>query len=501
MGAPAISNFCRRFCPESDLSRRRNQRRLAVPAHLNRPLILILAVAAVCLLAIAAPACQPAYPDANGPHSAMTINRIAYIDADGQLTTVNPDGSRRQQLTLGAVADAVDRIGGIVAQPLAADRLYSWPAWSPDGARIAVSQIDASQSGPPEISVRSLESATGVGGPVFVNADPIPIADGAPHYVQWSPNGRHLGITAATRDGLTLFVADGNLGDGIRAPANPVAVRRGSPLYFNWSPDSRSLAVHSGEEVLALHFDAAFTQATVQPIGQSRSFRTPVWSPDGAQLAWSGPGGDSEALWISRPAQTDYPPLRLAEVDGDCAFLWSPDGAVIAVADRQSDGSPAYRRLRLIAADGSQERIIQQDDWTLAFFWAPTGRQLAWVALNTEERAMEWRIDPGQLDAPDAANADDTDSDDNAADTPAGGLQFSPTGTAFLMLAFFDQYASSHTPWAPDGSALTIAGDQHYLSQRRNGSSSGGPRIFVAGATDGSLHNIAGGSLSVWSPR
>lgn len=428
----------------------------------------------------------------------MDINRIAYIDADGQLTTVNPDGSRRQQLTLGAVADAVDRIGGIVAQPLAAERLYSWPAWSPDGARIAVSQIDASQSGPPEISVQSLESATGVGGPVFVNADPIPIADGAPHYIQWSPNGRHLGITAATRDGLTLFVADGNPGDGIRAPANPVAVRRGSPLYFNWSPDSRSLAVHSGEDVLALHFDAAFTQATVQPIGQSRSFRTPAWSPDGAQLAWSGPGGDSEALWISRPAQTDYPPLRLAEVDGDCAFLWSPDGAVIAVADRQRDGSPAYRRLRLIAADGSQQRLIQQDDWTLAFFWAPTGRQLAWVALNTEERAMEWRIDAGQLNAPNAANAD-TDSDDD--DTPAGGLQFSPTGTAFLMLAFFDQYAPSHTPWAPDGSALTIAGDQHYLSQRRNGSSSGGPRIFVAGATDHTLHNIAGGSLSVWSPR
>ena len=453
-------------------------------------------MAALGLTAMAlAPACRLAGPDAVHPDSAMTINRIAYIDDDGQLTTVNPDGSRRQQLTLGVVADAVGRIGGITAQPLTAERIYSWPAWSPDGARIAVSLLDGSGSGPPEVSVQSLESATGVGGPVFVNADPIPIADGAPHYVQWSPNGRHLGITAATRDGLTLFVVDGNPADGVRAPAAPAAVRRGGPLYFNWSPDSRSMAVHSGEDVLALHFDAAFTQATVQPIGSSRSFRTPAWSPDGAQLAWSGPGGDSEALWISRPAQADYPPLRLAEVDGDCAFLWSPDGAVIALADRQMDGSPAYRRLRLIAADGSRERIIQQDDWTLAFFWAPAGRRLAWVSLNTEERTMEWRIDAGQLDGGDADDNGDAD------DTPAGGLQFSPTGITFLMLAFFDQYAASHTPWAPDGSALAIAGDQQYLAQRRNGSSSGGARIFVAGADDGSLHNIAGGSLAVWSPR
>ena len=108
---------------------------------------------------------------------------------------------------------------------------------------------------------------------------------------------------------------------------------------------------------------------------------------------------------------------------------------------------------------------------------------------------MEWRIDAGQIDGGDADDNGDAD------DTPAGGLQFSPTGVTFLMLAFFDQYAASHTPWAPDGGALTIAGDQQYLAQRRNGSSSGGARIFVAGADDGSLHNIAGGSLAVWSPR
>lgn len=473
---------------------------------------IIPALAAAVLIAATALACRPAGPAAGNPDFAMginntsindmgvndiSINRIAYIDNDGQLATVNPDGSYRQLLTAGVVADAGRGTGGVLAQPLRAERVYSWPAWSPDGSRIAVSMIQGRESGPPEVSVQSLEAATGVGGPVFVNDDPLPIAEGTPHYVQWSPDGRMLGITAATREGLTLFVADGNPGDGIRAPSTPIAVHRGAPLYFDWSPDSRWLAVHSGEEVLALRFDATFTQATAQTIGRSRSFRTPAWSPDGEQLAWSGPGGDSEALWLSRPAQADYLPMRLAEVDGDCAFLWSPDGAVIALADRQNDGAPAYRRLRLIAADGSVERIVQEDDWTLAFFWEPAGGRLAWVSLNAEERTMEWRIDDGDI-----AGGGIGDVEGNGdGDRPAWGLQFSPTGAAFLMLAFFDQYARSHSPWAPDGSGITIAGDQQYLAQRRNGSSGGGSRIFVAGVEDGSLHDIAGGSLAVWSPR
>ena len=89
------------------------------------------------------------------------------------------------------------------------------------------------------------------------------------------------------------------------------------------------------------------------------------------------------------------PPLRLAEVEGACAFLWSADGEVIAVADRQIAGSPAYRRLRLLAADGSAERTVKEDDWVLGFFWEPRGDRLAWVALNPEERTMEWRIADG----------------------------------------------------------------------------------------------------------
>ena len=446
----------------------------------------ILAAVALAPLLVAACALDPGGADKN--EMSMAINRIAYIDTEGQLVTSNPDGSGRNLLTAGAVA----RAGGILAQPQRRDMLYSWPVWSPDGSRIAVSLLRGDSPSEAEISLQLLESSTGVGGAAFVNETPLTIAEGTPHYVQWSPDGQKLGVTAATPEGLTLFVVDATPAPQSGSPHAPLAVQRGGPLYFDWSPDSASLAVHSHEEVLVVRPDYEAQRFSVQPLASSRSFRTPAWSPDGTRLAWSAPGGDSEALWVGQPDQPDAAALRLAEVEGACAFLWSADGAAIAVADRQISGSPAYRRLRLLAVDGSAERTVREDDWVLGFFWEPQGDRLAWVALNPEERTMEWRIVEGVA----------SESAGDASDSALGGFRFSPSGETFLMLAFFDQYARSHSPWAPDGSALVVTGTQQYLSERRNGSSGGGSRVYVVETgEDGQLRDIANGSMAVWSTR
>ena len=116
---------------------------------------------------------------------------------------------------------------------------------------------------------------------------------------------------------------------------------------------------------------------------------------------------------------------------------------------------------------------------------------------------MEWRLAGSDLAGADAPppSGPGSGSDDND-DNALGGLSFSPSGETFLMLAFFDQYARSHSPWAPDGSALAVAGAQQYLSRRRNGSGGDTTRIYVAETgAGGALRDIAGGSIAVWSTR
>ena len=385
------------------------------PAPDRSRFAILVALAAVLLVGVAC-ASDPGGAEHN--EMSMTINRIAYIDTEGQLVTSNPDGTGRNLLTAGAVA----RSGGILAQPQRRNMLYSWPVWSPDGSRIAVSLLQGESPSEAQVSLLSLESSTGVGGAAFVNETPLTIAEGTPHYVQWSPDGQKLGVTAATPEGLTLFVVDATPRPASGSPNAPMAVQRGAPLYFDWSPDSASLAVHSNEDVLLVRPDYDTQQFSAEPLARSRSFRTPAWSPDGSRLAWSAPGGDGEALWVGRPNQPDAAALRLAEVEGACAFLWSADGTAIAVADRQIAGSPAYRRLRLLAADGGAERTVREDDWVLGFFWEPQGDRLAWVALNPEERTMEWRI----------VEASTSDSSGDAPDGALGGFRFSPSGENVL---------------------------------------------------------------------
>ena len=202
-------------------------------AEMPTPNIPLPAVAAAAVIILAVTLACGLGGDAGATRPAMPIDRIAYINADGQLATVNPDGSDRKTLTRGEVADGGGRLGGIMAQPRQETRLYGWPVWSPDGERIAVSLISGLSPGDAEMSVQLLESDTGVGGTVFVNSAPLTIADGTPHYVQWSPDGRMLGITAATPEGISLYVVHAHPSDDETVTRARMPVVRGAPLYFD----------------------------------------------------------------------------------------------------------------------------------------------------------------------------------------------------------------------------------------------------------------------------
>ena len=335
------------------------------------------AVAIATLVVLTALACAPGNgPDA--PNESMTINRIAYIDSNGQLVTVNPDGSDRSTLTAGEVAESLDRMGGVMAQPTSETRLYGWPVWSPDGSRIAVSLISGRRPSEAEMSVQSLESSNGVGGPVFVNSAPLTIADGTPHYVQWSPDSQRLGVTAATPEGLTLYVVDANSGDGEATPAAAMPVVRGAPLYFDWSPDSRSLAVHSGEQLSVLRLNDDATGFTAQPISRSRSFRTPAWSPDGTTLAWSAPGGRQRSGLAGQAGRDGLPSHAVGGGGGSLLIF------VVVRRSGDRSGRPAGRRIA---------RLIDGCDWwrRTAAMCARCGRMIGCWASSGNRRGRGWR--------------------------------------------------------------------------------------------------------------
>ena len=430
----------------------------------------------------------------------VSVDRIAYIGPYGDLFTINPDGSDRRRLTGISRVRSDSPEPGVPSEPsepsnpsrpgdtaafytvqdLDFSETHAWPTWSPDGSQIAVSRVQLTPNRALEVSVQVVDAATGVSRVVYQNDVPALVADGAPHYLYWSPDGEYLSFLATTRQGLTLFAVNPNSGDGA------VALERGAPLYFSWGGDGQSLIVHSREEVKLL--DRPLLPERAVLLANAAGFRTPALSPDGQRWAYSS--GDASASVVSIGDRTaSASPRNLLDTGPLVAFMWSPDGGMLAVADNTDPQGRIFQRLRVVATDGAGVRTLVEEP-LLAFYWAPGGERLAWVGVDADEQVFEWKVTPvireGQGTGSEGASREI--------------FRFRPSGEVFTMLSFFDQYAYSHSPWSPDGTRLVVAGSQGPVAERRNGHTPTGARIYVLDAVgDAEPTEIAQGNVAFWS--
>ena len=403
----------------------------------------------------------------------LMVNRIAFIDNSGDLFLINSDATDEERLT-------GDVRAGVLAQALERGDSYSWPTWSHDGSRLAASRVVLSGQGG-GLSVQVFDLSSGRMISAYENEVPAPVADGAAHYLYWSPDDRYLTFLAPTPDGLALFVRDYQSGD------DAASVVVGAPIYYHWAADSGALAVHGGDRVTMQEPspDGAETRLAVDAVG----FRAPAISPDGSQVAYAGIGGGVQGIFLaptgSGAAQS---PTLLMETRGLTAFAWASDGSALAVAEQVRAGSPLFDRLVLVPADGTAPSTLAEEQF-LAFFWSPTGERIAWIGISPQSREMELVV---------SRTASGEDVGENAAE-PRRLFRFSPTGEFFTMLSFFDQYAYSHSIWSPDGDALVVTGNEGPESGRRNGSGPPGGQVYVVDVSSGDARRIASGKVAVWS--
>jgi len=107
---------------------------------------------------------------------------------------------------------------------------------------------------------------------------PERVAEGAPHYSHWSPDGQCLAFIGPSLEGnsLDLFVISP---DDLKSL---LVVARSAPLYFGWSPDSSRLVIHQRNRLLVYDVDDRETR----DLGRSGlTYRVPDFSPDGGRIA------------------------------------------------------------------------------------------------------------------------------------------------------------------------------------------------------------------------
>ena len=398
-----------------------------------------------------------------------TVDRIAFVSATGELFTIKPDGS-----DLKGLAGEVHRVGtagSVLAQALDVTNYYTWPTWSPSGSKIAASHVQASDS-EIDLSLVIIDVETARARKVYSNELVGHIAPGAPHYLYWSPDDRHLAFLATAPGGLSLFILD-SLGEN-----ETVTPAVGPPIYYQWAADGGSLLVHHREDVNLVR--KPFSDRPQGLVTTSGNYRAPALSPDGRHFAYIDVAGGEGSLVVA-PVGNPEEGSSILDVGRRAAFIWSPGGGELAVADQLGSGNEVFERIRIVSSDGQELRPIGEGP-ILAFFWSPQGDKIAWVVLDLESRAFDWKV---------------SDSEGGEAKQL---FRFRPSDDSFTMLSYFDQYAHSHTPWSPDGTRLVVSGTREGVGGGTNGAAPTEDKVFVLDAVgDQPPRSIASGVLAFWS--
>lgn len=346
------------------------------------------------------------------PVPAVPPGRLAFIDPDGRLGTINAAGQELRWLT-------------------AEGESYQFPAWSATTNQIAVIGGELGDGGVYVVTDEETAALT----KLYDKTSPI--------YLYWSPDGRLVSFIARFRNSLELYTAPA---DGSVAAAQ---LATGNPIYWQWAADSQQMLTHrTYAELSWIDLTGQETQLDTQANGV---FQTPALSHDGQFLAYSQANEGSQQLAV-RDMLTQSS-VYTATHSASIAVGWSPTRPVLAYTLPGEESFSFFGPLFLYDAESQIAQQVVQDE-VFAFFWSPNGRYLAYLAppfvgqTAKTERAKPALQDQFQLTL-------------YILDTENKGIRpvyTFPVSLLFLsqFLPFFDQYAHSHRLWSPESTHLVL---------------------------------------------
>ena len=340
--------------------------RRTVPLVAPVAFALLLAVASLASLVAFEEPARATFPGENG--------KIAF-QSSGNIYVVNPDGSGLQSIP---IEDPAVRVVNI----------HGGPAWSADASHLAFVGRRLNPDGSLRHDVyvmradgSGLTNVTGAYDYAYLNGHP------AATYPAWSPDGSKVAL--AVYDGLDengyIFTAnaDGSEIEFLRMLPFRILVEG-----ISWSPDGSEIAfgavdinenheTYRHSEVWVMSADGS--ELRVVDPGLASAWQ-PSWSPDGSKIAFLGcpesgynRAGCSYDVYVMGADGSD--PVQLTDTPDTREFspVWSPDGTKVAF----SRGG----EILTVNADGSgqEEPVISSQD----FF----GVVLDWGIKTTDENA------------------------------------------------------------------------------------------------------------------
>ncbi len=340
------------------------------------------------------------------PITAEDLNRIHYvqdpqISPDGRsvaLVKVSPDPlekSYKRNIWLYAMAD------GALLQLTRGDK-DSQPRWSPDGTRLA---FVSARGDKPQVYLLPTAAPGG-------EARALTSMENGAHSPDWSPDGGRIAFLAPmSREERNTEDAEGEPqpepADKLESKhqkerAAEVELKRWDPRPM-WRIPYRQGTTYVDERYDQIFVISAAESSEAKPkrlTAIDADYGSPRWSPDGRSIYTARttiPEGDEpwRALNIFRlDAESGAEAALTAGEYSVYAPKPSPDGKWIACERSPIGITDMPTRLLVMAADGSETRIVNQaiDRETFDFAWSPDCT-LA-LTLESEGNVLPWQYDP-----------------------------------------------------------------------------------------------------------
>jgi dipeptidyl aminopeptidase/acylaminoacyl peptidase len=354
--------------------------------------------------------------------------QIVFTGEDGNVFAWAPSHKRQQQLTW-----SWEEYQGKKETENAPLRLtHMWPAWAPDGKQIACFGMRGAAESQVETSLYAV-AADGI-----ESWELSGLSGGMPIYGNWSPNGDAFAALVQRNKQLSLEII--KLDQlGITQP-----VISGAPLFWSWAPQGNQLVAHVGgssastPQARVVVVDTESGQIQQQVTDRPGEFRVPVWSPQENLITYvERDEHENDILFLYDVDTGEKGPVTT--VGSGTVALWSADGTALAFSSMSRAGSSIFPEVKVLDLETGRTSTVL-DEPVLGFFWSPQSDFLLYLTIDQQQNFICWnrlmRISGEKTEL----------------------ARFLPSREQMFILSFFDQYALSHPPLAPDGSALAFAG-------------------------------------------